>query len=279
MTKRADREAPSASVAPVRRSLLALATAALVTLGGAAGASAQEGVGSVGLNPNKVSAASNAQIAIAGVTGFSTLPTGVELLLQPGFTSSIKAVTALCSGMAATTGNCAPASQIGTGVVQVSFFGSGTAVQVALYLGPPLQSGDISSVVVVGNFQGTALNITGRIFTPPGGGLEVLLPSFPSLPVTLTSFAVSLSASQTQIKHLTKRITKTHTKFVYRGKGKKRHRVKVKYKTHKTIHYTVRVVYSVVTNPSTCSGTWTGTAILTFASGVDSLPLSTACTS
>lgn len=264
-------------MAPVRRLLTALATTALATLVAAASASAQ-GQATVGLNPNTPSSASTAQVAIAGVTGFSTLPTGLEILLQPGFTSSLKAVTTLCSGTAATTGNCPSASQVGTGSVQVSFFGSPLTVPVTLYLGPPQQAGDISSVILVGTFQGTSLNISGRILTPPGGGLEILLSSFPSLPLTLNSISVGLSASQVSVKHVTKTITKVHTKFVYRGKGKKRHRVKVKYKTHKKVHLTVRTVYSIVTNPSTCSGTWTGTAILTFASGTDTLPMSTACT-
>lgn len=262
----------------MRRLLILLTTTALVVLAPAAGAAAQEGQASVGLNPNTASSASTAQVAIAGVTGFTTLPTGLEILLQPGFTSSLKAVTTLCSGTAATTGNCPSASQVGSGSVQVAFFGSPLTVPVTLYLGPPQQAGDISSVILVGTFQGTSLNISGRIFTPAGGGLEILLSSFPSLPLTLSSVAVSLSASQVQVTHVTKTITKTHTKFVYRGTGKKRHRVKVKYKTHKKIHLTIRTVYSIVTNPSTCSGTWTGTAILTFASGTDTLPMSTACT-
>ncbi len=51
------------------------------------------------------------------------------------------------------------------------------------------------------------------------------------------------------------------------GKGKHRHKVKRK------------VTYALITNPSSCTGMWTGSATVTFASGPVSRPLSTPCTS
>lgn len=254
----------------VRRLLIITAAMTVAMLGGATVASAAGGTATVTLTPGKVKAASTAALSISGVTGFSTLPISVDLLL-PGFTSSANSVTALCMATQAASNTCPPASAIGTGSVGISFFGSPSTVPVNLFLGPPSQPGDTASVILVGSVGGSSIDISGRIFTPAQGGVEVLLSGFPSLPVTLDSFAISLAASRS----VSSTVTKTVIKKVFVGKGKHRHKKKVKRK----VKTTVTTVYSLITNPSTCAGAWTGTATLTYTTGSDVLPLSTPCTS
>jgi len=244
----------------------------MMALGAAGTATAQSGTAATVLTPSTVSSGSALSIAITGISGFSGLPSSVALTLQPGFTSSIKSVSALCTSTQSGSNGCPAASQIGTGAVGVSFFGSPTTVLLKLYLGDPIQPGDIASVILSGSLDGINLTVSGRLFVPPGGGLELLLSSFPSEPVTLDALSVSMYASRTVTKTIITRVTKT----VFTGKGKHRH----KHKVHKKVKKKIKTVYSAITNPSTCTstGAWTGTAIFTYSSGTDQLPLTAICT-
>jgi hypothetical protein len=257
--------------------ITAVLTVAILIAASAASA-AGGGTATVTLTPSKAKAAASAAVSISGVTGFSTLPTSVDLLLQPGFTSSLNSVTALCTSAEASSSMCPPASGIGTGSVGIRFFGSPATVPVNLFLGAPLQAGDIASVILVGSLGGTNLDVSGRLFTPAQGGVEVLLSGFPSAPVTLDSFSFSLAASRSVSSIVTKTVIKTVIKKIFVGKGKNRHKKKVKRKVKTKLRTTVTTVYSLITDPRTCSGTWTGTATLTYTSGSDVLPLSTPCT-
>ena len=251
----------------VRRLLI---ITAMVTLVGAASAAAADAdTAATTLTPTKVSSPSALSISITGLSG-SGLPSSVALLLQPGFTSSIRSVPVLCTASQSSSSSCPAASQIGTGSVGVSFLTSPLTVALKLYLGSPLQAGDIASVVLSGSLYGINLTISGRLFVPAHGGLELLLSSFPSEPVTLDSLSISAQASQT----VSKTVTKTVTRTVTRGKGKHKHKHKIKKKVKKT----TRTVYSVITDPSKCTGMWTGTATLTYTSSSDTLPLTAACT-
>jgi hypothetical protein len=141
---------------------------------------------------------------------------------------------------------------------------------VTLFLGEPLDPGDIAAVVMSGMLDGTPLTVSGRLLVPAQGGLELLFSPFPSVPVTLNSLSISFGASQTVATTVTKTVTKT----VFTGKGKHRHKKKIKRKVKKT----VRTVYSLITTPSSCSGTWTGTATLTYTTGSIPLAVSAPCT-
>jgi hypothetical protein len=255
----------------VRRLLITtVATTVAMALGGATMAHAS-GTATATLTPNKASAPSAAMISITGESGFLNLPTSVALVLQPGFTSSAQSVSVLCTSSQASSTACPAESKIGAGSVGVSLLGFPSTVPVTLYLGQPLQAGDIASVILSGSYAGSALNVSGRMFVPAQGGIEVLLSGFPSVPVTLNSLSISLAASRSVSKTTTKTVTKT----VFVGKGKHRHKKKVKKKVKKT----VTSVFSLLTNPSSCSGMWGGTATLTYTSGTDALPLGAACTS
>lgn len=248
-----------------------LAALSLATLGGASTAAAATGTATVSLSPDTASAHSTAQVTLSGLGGFGGLPTAAELLLPPGFTSSVRAVTTLCRG--GTSSGCPPASQIGSGSLDLSVLGTAVTVPAAIYLGPPTQPGDLATVIIIGSVDGHTFPVAGRLFTPAGGGLEVLL-SFETVPppynaLPLSSISVTLGASQTVATHVTKTVTKT----VYVGKGKHRRKRRVKRK----VTHTVRTVYSLITNPTHCTGTWTGMASLTFATGTDALPLIAPC--
>jgi hypothetical protein len=253
-------------VKAVRRLLI---ITAIVTLGGAGVASAA-GTATTVLTPNTASAGSGLTLALTGLTGFSGLPSAVAVVLQPGFAASAKSVSVLCTPQQWPSSACPPASQVGTGAVGVSLFGSPLTVPIKLFLGDPMESGDIASVILSGSLDGTNLTIAGRLFVPAQGGLELLLPGFPNEPVDLDSLVLAVQSSQTVTKVVIKRVTK----IVTTGHGKHKHKHKVKKKVKKTI----KTVYSLITNPSTCSGTWTGTATLTYSSGTDSLPISASCT-
>ncbi|HWF35615.1 MAG TPA: hypothetical protein VG295_09580, partial [Solirubrobacteraceae bacterium] len=234
-----------------------------------AGTAQAAGTGTLSFSPNTVSAGSGMSVAINGLTG-SGLPSSVDLMLQPGFAASANSVSVLCTAAQASSSTCPASSQIGTGSVGVSLFSSPTTVPLKIFLGAPTQSGDIASVILSGAVFGTTLTVSGRLFVPAGGGLEFLLTGFPAVPVSLDALSMSVQSSQT----ISKTTTKTVTRYVYRGKGKhrKKHKVKRKIKT------TTRTVYSLISNPSTCAGMWTGTATFTYSTGPSVTALSAPCT-
>jgi hypothetical protein len=234
-----------------------LIVTALILLGAAGTASAQ-GSGTMTLTPSKVSARSTLTISLTGLTGFTTLPSSVEFLLQPGFTASAKAVAKPCTSTQAAGNACPSASQIGTGTVGASVFGTSLPVPIKLFLGVPLHHGDIASVIISGSVGTSTLTTVGQLTALPNHQLELLFANFPSEQITLVSFALSVHASHT----VTKRVAKVVTT------GAHKHKVFKKVKT----------TYSLLTNPSKCTGAWTGSAILTYSTGTDTLPLSAACT-
>jgi hypothetical protein len=99
-------------------------------------------------------------------------------------------------------------------------------------------------------------NGSGRLFKDSTGELELLFDQFPSIQVpsgtTITLNSLSLNAGA---KRTVKRKVRRH---------------------HHTV--TIKTTYSLITNPSACSGSWTGSATVTFPSGSLALPLSTPCT-
>jgi hypothetical protein len=245
---------------------LLIITAVMSLAGAGIAAAAGGGTATTTLTPSKASAPAGITISLTGLSGFSGLPSSVAVLLQPGFIASAKSVPVLCTTEQWQSNGCPSTSQIGTGSVGATFLGSSLTVPIKLFLATPLQPGDIAAVILSGSLDGINLTISGHLLVPAQGGLELLLSSFPSEPVTLDSLTLSARASHT--KTVTKRVTETVTTGT--GKNKHKHKKKVK--------KTIKTVYPLITNPSTCKGTWTGTATLTYASGTDSLPFSVACT-
>jgi len=231
----------------VRRLLLIIV---VTTVAWAGTASAAGGAAVVTkLTPNRISAASTASVSITGLSA-AGLPSSVELLLQRGFSTSAKSVSVLCKAGQASSSTCPSASQIGTAAAGVSLFGTPLAVPLKLFLSEPSKAGDIASVILSGSEDGISLNVSGRLFVPRRRGLELLFAAFPSAPVTLDSLAFYVHATRTTT-----------------SKGKREH-------GHRK---TVKTQHSLITNPSSCTGSWTGTVTLSYSSGSESLPFSAPC--
>jgi hypothetical protein len=235
------------------RKLITLSSLAGLAFAGTATAASAATI-SISLHPDKVKKHASLSVSATGFPTENSLPTSAEFQVQPGFKTSIKSVSKLCSPSAST---CPAQSKIGSGTAQLtgSYLGVSIpdTVTFTLYLGSPKQPGDIASVVITGSdtYLHQTLTGSGRLFKTASGGLELLFDHFPSvsgLPsgttFTLNSLSFTAGATRT-VKHHHKKVT-----------------------------------YSLITNPSTCSGNWTGSGSVTFGSGQTvSQNFSTACTS
>src|SRR5437763_12944677 len=216
------------------RKLLALPAATALAFAGTA-AAAGGGTISVALHPDRISKRPHVTVSASGFTDTS-LPTSIEIKVQRGFKASAKSVAKLCANPSA----CPAASQIGSGTAQVTastILGPLTdTVNFTLYLGRREVAGDIASVIVTGKDAryGITASGTGRLFKDSAGGLELLVNKFPTTQnpavsaVTLNSLSLTAGATRTIKRH---------------------HR---------------KVTYSLITNPSQCSGHWKGIATITF---------------
>ena len=240
--------------------LLTLSSLTLLAFAGTA-AAANSGNISVSLSPNKVSKSSKLSVTASGFPA-AGLPTSAQFTVQKGFISSAKSVPVLCSAAQASSNSCPAGSKIGSGSASVTGTYLGLTipdtVSFSMFLGAP-SGGDIASVVVTGSDSYLHDTVTGSglLQKSAGGGLTLSFPHFPTIQnlpsgatITLNSLSLSASASRTA------KIT------VGKGKHKKRK----------------KVTYALITNPSTCAGSWTGSATVVFPSGPITKPLSTSCT-
>lgn len=249
----------------------------IVVLGtlASAGTASAAGGGAVSatLTPNNASAASSASVAITGVGGNSGLPSSIDLVLQPGFTSSALSVPVLCTASQASSNSCPSASQIGTASAAATYLLVPLTGSLNVFLGDPVSAGDIASVIMSGSLYGMNLSLSGRLLVPAQGGLELLISSFPSLPITLDSLSLNVGATQTSNRTVGTTVIKYRWVTTGKGKHKRRHKKTIKKRVKKTI----TTQYSLIGNPPTCTGSWAGTATLTYASGADTLPFSMPC--
>jgi hypothetical protein len=240
------------------RKLLSLSSLTALVFAGTAAAASSPNI-SISLQPNKVKKNSTLTVNASGFPTESSLPSSIEFQVQKGFKTSAKSVSQLCNP---TASSCPTASKIGSGNAQATGTLAGLSendtVNFTLYLGKPQQSGDVASVILAGSdtLFHQSLSTTGRLFKDSAGGLELLFSQFPTIPglpagtqITLNSISLTAGAKRTIKKKV------------------KRH--------HKTV--TIKTTYSLITNPSTCSGSWTGSATVTFGSGPVPLPFSTSC--
>jgi hypothetical protein len=237
--------------------------AGLVPLGlVAVAAAASSGSVSIMLSPDRPSAA-----AALTVTAHGPFPqasgtlTSTKLTTQEKFTSSPKSVAVLCTAAQETGDSCPAASKIGAGTATVTVsdaagtFSRQDTLTFNMFLGVPVDAGDIASVNISGtdSLLHQSGHATGRLFTAPAGGLELLfdrLPSYslpPGTKVTLDQLSFRAHAVRTV--------------------GNRKHRGGRR-----------RVRYSLITNPPQCAGAWHATLTLSFSGGAtDSRVLSVAC--
>jgi hypothetical protein len=160
----------------------------------------------------------------------SGLPTSIDVTLQKGFASTATtAVTSLCTAADASSAACPPGSNAGHGELDVTVNGQTQRVQLLLYVGPPLHPHDVASLVMTA--AGRLID-TARVLTTPGGGLELI--------TSPLSYSARANFDKLFLVLGTQRTTKT------------RH------------HATLR---SLISNPPTCSGQWTGQGTVTFPNG------------
>jgi hypothetical protein len=215
------------------------------------------------VTPNTAGSASGVSISITGPLP-PGLPTSLEFTVQPGFTTSIKSVSVLCSAPQAGQDQCPAASQVGTGQLVTNSLGT---INLTLALAAPQQQGDVASVFLIGSIAGYVLDLPARLFVPSGGGIELLLENFPQLPIPSLQIS-SLSLNATAMTTVT--ATKIRTVTTGKGRHKKRKKVKT----------TTKTTYSLITNPSTCpaTGYWTGSVLATFSStGPKTIPFQVVC--
>lgn len=216
---------------------------------GIATAATGDGTASLALTPNRASANSTVSVKLTGLSDINSLPQTVGVLFAPGFSASAQSVRTPCTPAQARQTRCPSASQVGTGSFSLDAGGSVVTLHTKLYLGHPLHAGDIANVYSVASLVGIAPEtFPARLFRSHGQ-LELLFEFNPTPagtpPIQFLSFGVKLHAVRT----------------LTTGSGRRRH----------------TIVSSLITNPTTCSGAWTGTATITYPGGSDALGLSAPC--
>jgi hypothetical protein len=172
--------------------------------------------------------------------------------VERGFAFDARAVAARCAGAALRSGACPAESRIGSG--QAVVHASGLLNQdipgaIDVFLADPVEAADVASAVVLISGAGLSRAVRTRLVAPATGpigyelrieGIAAAVPAFPGVSFSLRSLSLDLGARR--------RVTKTATKRV----RVKRHgrRVTVRRKVRR------RVTYSLLRNPTTCSGAW-----------------------
>lgn len=224
--------------------------AAILTAGicAAVAGAATQGSVTITLTPDRPSADSSLKLVATGpfrTTSSQLRSAAIEV--QKGFVSSPRSVAKLCTASAAANGTCPAASRVGGGkAVATGTLGTSSrqdTIAFTIFLGVPHHAGDIASIVLSGSDSvfHKSFSVSGRLFKPAGGGLEILFGPFqgrslpPGTKVTLDRLELHASAVRTV-----------------------------------TVHSRVQprsVTYSLITNPPSCAGAWRSTIALTFQNG------------
>ncbi len=169
------------------------------------------------------------------------LPSSIDVTLQQGFASTATtAVTSLCATAQASSASCPPASNAGHGELDLSVNGQARRLPLLLYIGRPTRPHDTATILMT---AGGRLVDTARLFSSPGGGLELLTaPLAFTAQATFDKLLLVLGIQRT----------------AKRAGG----------------HATLR---SLISNPPTCSGQWTAQGTVTFQNGSFSQALSIPC--
>lgn len=165
------------------------------------------------------------------------VPRSTTLTIQRGFRFDGRAVAARCTVTPegnATDNRCPPRSRIGTATVTATAFGQTFPVEVGLFLGAPLQSGDLGSVVGVASLFGQTASGAGRLLMT-GQGLRAVIAS----PDELSQY----DGLGVTVDHLTATVGAKR-----RVKGRRR---------------------DLIRTPRTCAGTWAASAVLSFGDGTN----------
>lgn len=224
--------------------------------------SAQASGVSVHLDPNVARRASSLVVSADGrAAADGRMPKSAVLSVQRGFRVDARSRSARCTPRQAQSSACPEASRIGSGSAVVTARGAlvpGGAqdftAKISLFLAAPVPSSDVAGVVVDVKEPVTGQGgvVTGRIVRRASGpyGYELRFDRFPTTSAPPAGITVKLKRLD-----LRAGARRTTTRFVTVGRGTRRHRVRR------------RVTYSLITNPSSCAGSWRGHATLTFEAG------------
>jgi hypothetical protein len=232
-----------------------LAAGAMAALAIAGAALAQSPDLAIRLDPNLVGRPSALVIEAEGQSGQTDgrMPKSIVLSVQRGFKLDPRARAARCSPRQARNFNCPEASRIGGGKAVVTASGAiipggsqDFTASIDLYLAPPQRNHDVAGLVVAieeptTGQRGTA---TGRLVRRGSGpyGYELRFEDLAGGQAPPPGITIEL-------KRLDLRAGARRSVAV--GQGEERH----------------RVTFSLITNPSTCDGTWNGRAVLRFSDG------------
>ncbi len=236
----------------VKRFALGLVT--LIASTSTLAAAASSGTVHVTLNPDRPSANSALTVSAQGPfkqpAGKGRV-TSLRLEVQNGFSSSAKSVKVLCSSNQANSGTCPSESKVGSGTAVVTGTVNGVSGQDTItfqaFLAVPERTGDIASIVLHGTdsvFHKSG-QTRGRLLRTGSGGLELIFTSITGSSAPKAT-KVTLDRLSLHVRAVRK-ATSGHT-------------------------------YSLITNPSACSGSWRGALIVTYSRGTPmTRPLTTAC--
>jgi hypothetical protein len=205
-------------------------------------------------------------------------PSGFALLVQQGFRADTSAVARRCAPEEAERFACPAASKVaaGTATAAVTFFGITREVVVDIegYLAPAVRPGDIAGIAVSAEAKDLdqRFTTTGRLvraaapdglalrFDDLAGGAQV--PAGVSIALRSVSLTAGVARTVTVRRTVTRR---TKVKRRVRGKdGRVRTRTVT---VSRRVKVTRRERRHLVSTPSSCTGTWSARAIVSFAGG------------
>jgi hypothetical protein len=228
------------------------------------------------------------EVGPAGGFPQNHVPNSFAIYFAQGFSFDPQAVSTMCSNAQATgdpnSNNCPIASRIGRGTIDVTISGYGLInandqAQITLFEMPPQSPGDIAGVAFYFfindtknnfQFQGTSVGDLKPVSGDPQFGATISIPrlNFPTIPpginITLDDMKLDVGAPDLAAASFT--VAGSTTTPPARRRHHKKH------KKHKRRHHTTHrgrrasvaltklnpkpVAHSLLTNPSTCGGSW-----------------------
>jgi hypothetical protein len=255
----------------------ALAAAAVAALAAAAPAGAQSTTttATVKVAPNRTNRAVLLTIDAAGGTSAAGIPQGVTVLTARGFGFDPNAVATRCDPAGAQQNSCPAESKIGTGTVDIQVdgpfagaIGAGSYHGTSeIFLGAPMQAGDLASLIVRLTILGTTTVATGRVIPLATGpyGLQLAFDPLPQPPVQPPpGYTVNLQALHTDVA-ATRTMKKVRHKRVRRNGRLVRRRV------------VTRIRHDLVRTPKKCAGTWPVNVAVRYPARTDTIDTPIAC--
>ncbi|MGI8801258.1 MAG: hypothetical protein ACR2KV_03665 [Solirubrobacteraceae bacterium] len=248
--------------------------------------------GTLTAQPDKAGAASHLLVDAKGTgAGFGgAFPQGVTLALFKGFTLDL-AAAGRCSDSAAGAGSCPANTQIAGGMVSGSaslagLFATAVTAPVNVYLANA-SSGSLADVIVEVNVQGTTETARGHLVavSDPTFGYEFRFDPLPPVmapvgtTITLAEFTLDVGSSATGPGTTPVAHGRCAHGRAKNGHCKKKKKKKAATRRSATIAATTTVTHNLITNPTTCGGSWPTQLRVRFADHTQTLDAAIPCSS